>query len=204
MFFLIFVFLLILLVASPYISMVLKRRKMLKTIVRIASKNGYRVKPLHKFVLFSSSCAPRYDILIQNKSVAYPVKLWSTAKRGSILIISKDGRMRETYMVEEPLKTDKTKTHTVKGFERKIKSTKDNFKVRASKSVTPIILFYPCNRAVFADFGNSRRKIEFGDRIFKKVLCSVSGLERMLVSDESVIDAKKLSEEVKTLSGKNE
>lgn len=170
---------------SPYIAVVLKRRQMLRRLVVITKQNGYRIKPLHKFVCFSSNRAGRYDLLIQNKTHAYPVKLWSTAKRSSTLVIKKNGSVYETYGVVDPLMTDNARRHTVKGRELSVRPTEENFKVRSTKAVTPILLYYPCNKSAIADLGNSRRKIEFGDRIFKKVLCSPTMLEQMLANESN-------------------
>ena len=170
-------------VLSPYIAVVIKRRKMLRRIVSVASENGYRVRHLHKFVCFSPNGGGKYDLLIQNKTHAYPVKLWSTAKRSSTLIIKRSGRYYETYGVEEPMKIHKVREHTVKGFERMVRPTEENYKVKQGKTVTPVLLFYPCNRSAFADLGDSRRKIEFGDKIFKKTLCTPTMLQKMLLEN---------------------
>lgn len=170
---------------SPYIAVALKRRQMLRRLVVITAQNGYRIKPLHKFVCFSPNRAGRYDLLIQNKTHAYPVKLWSTAKRSSTLVIKKNGCVYETYGVTDPLRTDNAQRHTVKGRELAVRPTEENFKVRSAKTVIPILLYYPCNKSAVADLGDSRRKIEFGDRIFKKMLCSPTMLEQMLVGDTS-------------------
>ncbi len=167
-------------VAVPYISVVLKRRKMLIRLRGVCAENGYRIKKLHKLVCLSPNRGKGYDLLIQNRTHAYPVKLWSTAKRSSTLVIKRNGCVYETYGVSDPLMTDKSKRHTVKSRERAVRATEENFKVKATKTVVPVMLYYPCNRQAVADLGESRRKIEFGDRIFKKLLCNPTMLENML------------------------
>ncbi len=180
MLFLILVILLILGLSSPYVAVVIKRRKMLRRLVAFAAENGYRVKPLRKLVCLSPNGGGKYDLIIQNKTHAYPVKLWSTANRNSTLVIKRNGQYYETYGVDDPMKTDKAQRHTVKGIERTARPTQENFKVRAGKTVTPILLFYPCNKVVLADLGDSRRKIELGEKIFKKTLYTPTALQKIL------------------------
>lgn len=189
MLFLILVILLILGLCSPYIAVVIKRRKMLRGLVAFAAENGYRTKPLHRFVCLSPNRGRKYDLIIQNKAFAYPVKLWSTAKRSSTLVVRKNGQYYETYGVDDPMKTDKAQRHTVKGIERTARPTQENFKVRVGKTVTPILLFYPCNNVVLADLGDSRRKIEPGEKIFRKTLCTPATLRKIL-SENAAPQAK--------------
>lgn len=185
MLFFILVILLVLGLSSPYISVIVKRKKMLVRLVTVAKENGYRVRALHRFVCLSPNGGRKYDLLIQNKTHAYPVKLWSTAKRGSTLVIKRNGRYYEAYGVSDPMKTDKSQTRTVKGIERTARPTQENFKVREGKTVTPILLFYPCNKSAFADLGDSRRKIELGERIFKKKLCTPTVLYKILAENSA-------------------
>ena len=159
MLFLILVILVAVGVTSPYIAVVIKRRKMLGRLVSVASENGYRVRPLHKFVCFSPNGGGKYDLLIQNKTHAYPVKLWSTAKRSSTLIVKRNGRYYETYGVEDPMKIHKAGKHTVKGSERVVRPTQENYKVKQGKTVTPVLLFYPCNKSAVADLGDIRHDL---------------------------------------------
>lgn len=187
MLFVILVLILAVVVASPYICVVVKRRRMLGRLIEVATRAGYSIRPLHKFVCFSLNTSDRYDILIQNSTHAYPVKLWSTAKRNSTLVISADGRVYETTGVSDPLKTDTSRDHTVNGRERRVKPTRQNYTIKGSKTVTPILLYYPCNKRAVADLGIKQRKIEFGDRIFGKTLCSPPMLEKMLTAKMTAV-----------------
>ena len=177
------------LLASPYICVVFKRRRMIKRLIRVATQAGYVIRPLHKFVCLSLNTSGRYDILIQNKTHAYPVKLWSTARRNSILVIERDGRFFETSRVADPIKTDKSAEYTVNGRARRVKPTVKNFRVSKGKTVEPLLLYYPCNKRAVADLGISHRRIAFGDKIFGKILCSPPMLEKML-TDNTISDEK--------------
>lgn len=184
MLFVILVLLIALGIASPYISVVMKRRKMLKRITAAAAENGCKIRTLHKFVCLSPNRGAQYDLIIGNKTRVYPIKLWSAVRRNSTLVIKKNGYVFETYGTASPLHTENAKKYTVKGRELAVRATRDNFKVRSDRTVTPILLYYPCNKLVLADLGNSKRKIEFGDTVFKKILCSPTMLEKMLASDK--------------------
>jgi len=83
----------------PYAVTAFKRYKMLRHLYKTAELCGYRVRPLHKWVCFSTNFADKYDILIENSERAYVIKLWSAKKPDRTLVINKDGTVCESYVV---------------------------------------------------------------------------------------------------------
>ena len=171
-------------VLSPYISVAVKRKKMIKRIVSVARASGFRVRALHRLVCFSFNRADGFDLLIENREQAFAVKLWSTARKNSVLVIRGDGSFYETQSVPEPFAPGEKPEHQLRGRAKSVPITKQNFKLKKGKPITAIMLYYPSNKEAVVDFGNGRiAQLEMGDRVFDKILCSPARLEKMLKSN---------------------
>ena len=181
MIFLILLLLVAAAIISPYINVVLKRRKMLKRICGIARQLGYRVRALHRFVCLSQNCSSKYDLLFENKDRAFAVKLWSSAKKNSVLVINQNGTFYETQSVPQPLEPLKKQSCELKSRVRGVPVTRENFKVKNGKYVEQILLYYPRNKEITVRFDDGNvGELEVGDKIFNKILCSPAKFEALL------------------------
>ncbi len=187
MVFIILVLLVALGVLSPYLLVAYKRRKMLRRLTYIARSSGFRVRKLHRFVCFSFNRAPRYDLLFENKTHAYAVKLWSAVRKSSTLYIRANGTVVESMEIPSVLDTDVSSERTVRGREKKVAVTKNNFKVRKGKPVVGIMLYYPPNKQMILSLGSTQRVVGSGDRIFDKIVCNAGRFEQMLADDGAQI-----------------
>ena len=169
-----------LLVASPYLVIVLKRAKMLKRITAVARRSGFRVRKLHVFVCFARNRAPRYDLLVEARGVAYAVKLWSATKKESTLFVRGDGTVVERVKARAVLDTGAAAPSQVSTGARRVPVTQNNFKVRRGKPVVSIMLYYPTNEKVILSLGNTQKRLSSGDRVLDKILCTPSYFEKML------------------------
>ncbi len=171
-----------LLVASPYIVIVYKRRRMLKRLKYVAHASGFRVRHLHRAVCLSLNRTPKYDLLFENRDRAFAVKLWSATRRDSSLVILPDGRVAQVSKVPTELHTDEGKDRTViTGMARRLPRTKQNFNVKKDKPVDKFLLCYPPNKNIFVWQGGKRIKLSWGATLFGKVICLPSEFERMLL-----------------------
>lgn len=188
--FIISVALVVLLVISPYVVTVWKRYKMLRRLTAVAAKNGFRIRRLRKLVCFSLNRAKKYDILFENKSCAYAVKLWSATKKDSTLVIKANGSIFLSSMSASPLYVDGTAKERRKNSRiTSVPVTQNNFRVRKGKPVVNVLLYYPPYKEVVLDLGKSKRRVESGDRLFDKVFCVPAYFEKILC--ENAVDAAK-------------
>lgn len=183
--------LLILFVCTPYINVVLKRRRMLKRITAVARSSGFRVRYLHRFVCFSPNRLGAFDVLFENRSRAIAVKLWSAVKKDGALVIRENGTFYRTRTVPEPFEPDKKRRRELRSGVRRVAVTRKNFKLKKDKPLTKVLLYYPPDREIAVQFADGRIGIpEVGDRVFDKQLCSPSRLEAMLKAEA---DAESIS-----------
>ncbi len=180
MLFALLVFALLLIILSPYILIVSKRRKMLRELEAVARKNGFVLRRLHRLVCFSPNRAPRYDILFESRTRAFAVKLWSTARQGSTLYITPDGKTRESVNIPPELDTEKSAGRTLNGKKKTVAVTRDNFKVRKGKPTERVLLYYPQNKGIFFVARGIKKPLADGDRFFDKVLCSPEYFKKMI------------------------
>lgn len=199
MLFLILVLLVALGVLSPYISVILKRRKMLRRICFVARQSGFRVRRLHRFVCFSFNRGKGYDLLFECKTYAYAVKLWSAVRKNTILTV-RGGRISETGESAVPLDTGKTTPVSIRGKEKKVPVTRNNFKVRNGKQVTNVLICYPSYRQVITVGTSGQKTVASKDVLFDKLFVFPGVFEKML--NENVTDNTKIAE-VQTDLNKN-
>ncbi len=162
----------------PYALLVFKRQKMLRHLYKTAELCGYRVRPLHKWVSLSKNRDDRYDILIEDKERAYVIKLWSAKKADSTLIINKDGTFCESSVVPGGLSADDEYIFTEKP--QAVPVTRSNFRVKKTKILELILLYYPEHKSVYIDLGGKRVPLCEGQKIFGKKVLTPETLEQML------------------------
>ncbi len=173
-------FLVALILMFPHASVVYRRRRMIKYITHTAEKQGFCVTPLHRLVCLSPNRGARYDILVQNRERAYAIKLWSFSKKQSTVVISKDGTVCEYRRVPEPLSPNTERNYSIRGKKRNVPVTEQNFKIKKDKPVEFIMMYYPRNKDTFLDFGTHKKRLENGDRVFGKTVCSPTGFCKLL------------------------
>ena len=181
-------FLIALILMFPHAFVVYRRRRMIKYITHTAEKQGFSVTPLHKFAALSSNFGSRYDILVQNGERAYAIKLWSFSEKQSTVVISKDGTMCEYRRVPQPLSPEAERSYGIKGKKHGVPVTKQNFKIKRDKPLELIMMYYPRNKNTFLDFGTHKKRLENGDRIFGKTVCSPTSFCKLLTEQNASCD----------------
>lgn len=185
-------------VLSPYISVVRKRKKMIKRLTYIARKNGFRVRWSRRFVYLSANLGRKYDLLFECKECAYAVKLWSAVRKNSTLCI-RDGRVSESVSLPQVLDAEQCSERRIGMRERAVPITVNPFKLRHIKPVTNVLLYYPPNKNILYFSKNEIKHVCTGDKIFGKLLCSPGRFEEMLIAygqkhradaDNKVINSK--------------
>lgn len=184
MLFVILILLLMLFVCTPYVNVVLKRRRMLKHVTATARASGFRVRYLHRFVCLSPNRLGAYDVLFESRSRAIAVKLWSAVKKDGALVIRENGTFYRTRTVPEPFEPNKKRRRELRSGVRRVAVTRKNFKLKKDKPLTKVLLYYPPDREIAVQLADGRVGIlEMGDRVFDKLLCSPSRLEAMLKAE---------------------
>ncbi len=162
----------------PYGVLIFKRLRMLRHLYKTAELCGYRVRPLHKRVCFSRNLADKYDILIENEERAYVVKLWSAKKTDNTLIINKDGTVCESSVVPGGLSSEDK--YEITGKPLAVPVTRCNFRVKKTKTLELILLYYPENDRVYVDCDGKRTPIVEGQKIFGKRMLTPKTFEKIL------------------------
>ncbi len=180
MLFVILVLLIALLAASPYIAAAFGRARLIKRLKRVAQHRGYTVHRLHVLVCLPQNRAPRYDLLFTRGEQAYAVKLWSAIRKNGMLTVSENGRACECTRIPPELETAEGRERTVRTRARRVPPTKNNFKLRAGVSLTPVMLYYPSGNGIVLLQGGRWVKLTSGDKLFGKLLCSPPYFEKIL------------------------
>ncbi len=169
-----------LLLLSPYIMLVYKRMKALRRLTRFANKNGFRVRRLHRLVCLARNRAPRYDLLFENNERAFAVKLWSAVNAGGTLVINADGSACERTVLPPELDTQRQREriHTTK--RKPVPRTRVNFRIKQDKPLECIMLCEPPNKAMVLRRSGRTERLEIGERVFGKILCTPQSFAQML------------------------
>ncbi len=177
------VLLLALLVAVPYITVLYKRARMLRRLVRIARREGFRVRRLHRVPYLCLNRAKKYDLLFEAPTHAYAVKLWSAVKKNTVLNVKGGGAVMESVAVSNPFEPTTRKPYVLDGFWHRVPVTKNNFKLRKGKLPVGILLCYPPYNKIVNVGASGKSKVEWGDKIFEKILCNPLSFEEILKED---------------------
>lgn len=175
--------LLALLVAVPYIAVLYKRARMLKWLIKVAHREGFRVRRLHRVPYLCLNRAKKYDLLIEAEDHAYAIKLWSAVKRNTVLKVKGGGAVMESVTVSNPFEPTTRKPYVLDGFWHRVPVTKNNFKLRRGKLPIGILLCYPTYNKIVSVNASGKREIEWGERLFEKILCNPRSLEEILIKD---------------------
>jgi hypothetical protein len=164
----------------PYAFIFFKRKKMLKHLYKTAELCGYRVRPLRKHVAMSKNTDGIYDILIENSERAYAIKLWSAKSTENTLMINRDGTFFESSVVPAGLSRGEDDQYVITGKAQSVPVTRCNFKVKKTKVLELVMLYYPENEHVYIDLGDKRAPLREGQILFGKTVLSPEYLEMML------------------------
>jgi hypothetical protein len=163
---------------SPYITTYFKRLRMLKHLYKTAELCGYRVRHLHKWVSFSTNRADCYDLLIENSERAYVIKLWSAKNKEKTLTINKDGTFYESSLVPGGLSVQEH--YVVTDKPKSVPVTRSNFKVKRTKTLELVMLYYPENERVLIDLKDKIVPLAEGDIVFGKRVFTPETLKKLL------------------------
>ena len=181
-----------LLALFPYLLIAYKRKRMLSRVVRIATRSGFRVRKLHKFVCFSPNRGKKYDLLFECKNYAYAVKLWSATKKGSTLTIQNGMVSQIVSVPSEMLSSEQTRSLATKY--KSVPVTRNNYKVRRGKPVLGVLLCYPPNKEIIAIGKAGRKKLSAGDKLFDKTIYFPGNFEGLFSkNDMSLTEAEATS-----------
>ncbi len=186
------------LVLSPRIISVCKRKRMLARLTQTAERNGFRVRRLHSFVYFARNRAQVYDVLFESRERAFAVKLWSATNIRAVLVVDERGGVCERAVLPPELDTHRAHERVHIAKYKPIPRTRCNFKLRENKPTEYIMLYYPQNKAVVLQKGGQKKYLRSGDRIFDKILCTPKYFANMLAEDstKNVKEAEKRDESV--------
>lgn len=200
-----FVFLLLaLLVSVPYIAVLYKRARMLRRLVRVARREGFRVRRLHRVPYLCLNRAKKYDLLFEAPNHAYAVKLWSAVKRNTVLTVKGGGTVMESVAVSNPFEPTTRKPYVLDGFWHRVPVTKNNFKLRRGKLPVGILLCYPTYSKIVSVGASGKRDVEWGEKLFEKILCNPRSFEEILIKDAKNFESAEDTESKDILSVKTE
>ena len=168
-------------VSSPYVAVVLKRKRVIKRLSHIAKKSGFRVIALHGFAYLSTNFSPKYDFLFECRDYAYAVKLLSSPRK-SVSLVVKDGRARTATDVSEPMIVGEKAVSRVSTRGKPVRVTANNYKVKKGKAVVGVLLHYP----PFSEITVGEKKLSVGDKLFDKLLYSAGTFENELLKNAPI------------------
>ena len=189
-----------LLVAVPYIAVLNKRARMLRRLVRVARREGFRVRRLHRFPYLCLNRARKYDLLFEAPNHAYAVKLWSAVKSNTVLNVRGGGTIMESVTVTNPFEPITRKPYVLNGFWHRVPVTKNNFKLRRGKLPVGILLCYPSYNKIVSVGASGKTEIEWGDKLFEKIVCNPRSFEEILIKDAKNFESADDSESKDILS----
>ena len=186
------IFLAILLLAAalcyPYLSAAISKYRMLRRLAGISRSLGFRFR--HKgMACLSRNRGRQYDLLIENERRIYAVKLWSSYRNGTTLLLGKQGRVREQRRVVEPLSVGRKKPYEHRSFALAVPRTRLTLRKNEKRSVTRILLVYPSYREILAKKEGRVTRLSSGDPIFDKLLYTPSALEQLLCRESEELRA---------------
>ncbi len=167
----------------PYISMLALRQSMLKQLRQSAKENGFRVRSMHRFPLLAGNRSSRFDLLVEDGTRFFAVKLWSASHRGRALILTQKGQVREEKKMVPVLKIKKNRAPLViGGAARSVPRTKLPKKLEKNSKLNRVLLVYPSYSEIRAEKGERTIRLFSGDRVFDKLLYTPSSFSRLLVN----------------------
>ena len=165
----------------PYLSAMLARYRMLRQLKKTCGECGFRLRPLRRGTFVIRNRGNRYDFLIENKTQALAVKLWSAYRKGSVLVVTDRGRVFERRYA--PILMDvrrNARASKMEGRRQAVRRTQSPISPKDPRPLTKLLLVYPSYREVLRQTGEGELPLSSGDVIFDKRLVSPSALERLL------------------------
>jgi len=170
------------LISYPYILTAVACHKMLKKLRRIAKREAYDIIPLRRFWWLPNGLGGKYDFLLEGRGETVAVKLWTSFKKGSVLVISPDGTAALRSVVNEPMningrsakKTDRL------GKPVKIAEMTENWNAPESKSIERAFLVYPPFGDIRFNDGREEIALRYGDSVFEKKIYEPYNLEQKM------------------------
>ena len=175
------ILLLALAVGYPYLSAVFLRSRMLRRLERTCRDCGFRFRPLRSFFWFVRNRGGRYDLIIENKTQVFAVKLWSAYRRDGILVITEKGRVfvRRYAPILLDVRRD-AKEARADSRQRPVCRTVTPLSEKDRRPLTKILLVYPSYRAILRQDKGEELPLKSGDVAFDKTILTPSALEKLL------------------------
>ncbi len=168
----------------PYISGMLLKARMLKSLRVKARAAGFRYRRFYKNIFFVRNRSPKFDMVIYNEKKLYAVKLWSSYFLHNKLCVTKQGRVFESRRTRPVFQTTDKKYVPIKGFLHSVPKTRLARKYCKSREVERILLIYPSYEAIAVYDGKREVALGTGDELFDKTLYSPSAFISLLEADK--------------------
>ena len=187
------IFIIAAIVLSPYAIMLFRRYKILKEIINIATRCGFKVKMLNRYVFFARNRGRKYDLLFVGKSRVYAVKLWSAMYADATLVVCPNNRYYVARGVSEPFEQKGRGEYHFRNTNKRVPNTVNDFKVRCEREMVPVLLLSPAYKKVMRRNGKDTAICEQGDIIFGKKMYFADRFKGIVLSDAGT-DTTALSE----------
>lgn len=166
----------------PYVSAILLRARMLKTLRERARAYGFKYRRFYKNSFLVRNRSPKFDMVIYNEKKLYAVKLWSSYFVHNKLCVTKRGRMFERRQTRPVFQMTDKKYIFMNTPRLSVPKTRLPKKYTRGREVERILLIYPSYETVGVYDGKSEIKLRTGDELFGKILYSPSAFRELLLS----------------------
>ena len=166
----------------PYVSAILLRARMLKTLRERARAYGFKYRRFYKNSFLVRNRSPKFDMVIYNEKKLYAVKLWSSYFVHNKLCVTKRGRMFERRQTRPVFQMTDKKYTFINTPRLSVPKTRLAKKYLRGREVERILLIYPSYETVGVYDGKSEIKLRTGDELFGKILYSPSAFRELLRS----------------------
>ena len=181
------IFIIAAMVLSPYAIMLFRRYKILKEIINIATRCGFKAKILNRVVFFARNRGVKYDLLFVGKTRVYAVKLWSALYSDSTLVVCPNNKYYVARGVSEPFDQKGRGEYHLRDVKKKAPETVIDFKIRGERETVPVLLLYPAYKKIMQRNGNDIAIYEQGDLVFGKKMYSADRFKEMLFESADTV-----------------
>ncbi len=158
----------------PYVTAIMMKARMLKSLRVTARGAGFRYRRSYKNIFFVRNLSRKYDMIIYNEEKLYAVKLWTSYFSYNTLVVTKEGKIREQRRTRPVFQMNGSNTVYTKGFLRRVPRTGLHKKYKKGREVEQILLIYPSYESIRAESGRGYIKLKTGDELFGKIIYSPS------------------------------
>ena len=166
----------------PYVSAILLRARMLRTLRERARAYGFKYRRFYKNIFFVRNRSPKFDFIVYNEKKLYAVKLWSSYFVHNKLCVTKRGRMFERRQTRPVFQMTDKKYTFINTPRLSVPKTRLAKKYLRGREVERILLVYPSYETVAVYDGKNEIKLRTGDELFGKLLYSPSAFRELLRS----------------------